>query len=62
MAWLRVVVIALGIVVLLWGNNASTDRLWWSLALVLVLLAASRSWSAPAAVAARDLAGTTSRS
>ena len=39
-AWLRVVVIALGIVVLLWGNNASTDRLWWSLALVLVLLAA----------------------
>ena len=37
--WLRVVVVALGAVVLLWGNNASTDRLWWSLALVLVLLA-----------------------
>jgi hypothetical protein len=39
-AWLRVVVVVLGFVVLLWGNNASTDRLWWSLALVLVLLAA----------------------
>ena len=38
-AWLRVAVVALGIVVLLWGNNVSTDRLWWSLALVLVLLA-----------------------
>ena len=38
-AWLRVAVVALGAVVLLWGNNVSTDRLWWSLALVLVLLA-----------------------
>ena len=37
--WLRVVVVALGAVVLLWGNNVTTDRLWWSLALVLVLLA-----------------------
>ena len=37
--WLRVGVVALGAVVLLWGNNASTERLWWSLALVLVLLA-----------------------
>ena len=37
--WLRVVVVALGVVVLLWGNNVTTDRLWWSLALVLVLLA-----------------------
>jgi hypothetical protein len=37
--WLRVAVVALGIVVLLWGNDVSTDRLWWSLALVLVLLA-----------------------
>jgi hypothetical protein len=37
--WLRVAVVALGAVVLLWGNNASTNRLWWSLALVLVLLA-----------------------
>ena len=37
--WLRVVVVALGAVVLLWGNNASMERLWWSLALVLVLLA-----------------------
>ena len=38
-AWLRVAVVALGVVVLLWGNNVSTDRLWWSLALVLALLA-----------------------
>ena len=37
--WLRVVVVAVGAVVLLWGNNVSTGRLWWSLALVLVLLA-----------------------
>jgi hypothetical protein len=37
--WLRVVAIALGVVVLLWGNNASLGRLWWSLALVLVILA-----------------------
>jgi len=37
--WLRVGVVALGAIVLLWGNNASTERLWWSLALVLVLLA-----------------------
>ena len=39
MAWLRVVVVALGAVVLLCGNDVSTDRLWWSLALVVVLLA-----------------------
>ena len=37
--WLRVVVGALGVVVLLWGNNVSMSRLWWSLALVVVLLA-----------------------
>ncbi len=37
--WLRVAVVALGAVVLLWGNDVSTTRLWWSLALVLVLLA-----------------------
>jgi len=37
--WLRVVSVAVGVVVLLWGNNASLDRLWWSLALVLVILA-----------------------
>jgi hypothetical protein len=38
-AWLRVVVVVLGGVVLLWGNDVSMGRLWWSLALVLVLLA-----------------------
>ena len=38
-AWLRVVAIAIGAVVLLWGNDASLGRLWWSLALVVVLLA-----------------------
>ena len=37
--WLRIAAVALGAVVLLWGNNVSTDRLWWSLALVLALLA-----------------------
>jgi hypothetical protein len=37
--WLRVVVAALGAVVLLWGNDVSLSRLFWSLALVLVLLA-----------------------
>ncbi len=37
--WLRVVVVALGAVVLLWGNNVSLSRWWWSLALVVVLLA-----------------------
>jgi hypothetical protein len=36
--WLRVVIVALGAVVLLWGNAATPERLWWSLALVLVLL------------------------
>ena len=46
--WLRTAVVVLGVVVLLWGNNVSLSRLWWSLALVLVLLALVRSWSAPA--------------
>ena len=38
-AWLRVVNVAVGAVVLLWGNNVSVSRLWWSQALVIVLLA-----------------------
>jgi hypothetical protein len=37
-AWLRAAVIVLGVVVLLWGNNATLNRFWWSLALVLALL------------------------
>jgi hypothetical protein len=37
--WLRVVIGALGAVVLLWGNDLSVSRLLWSLALVVVLLA-----------------------
>jgi hypothetical protein len=37
--WLRNAVVVLGAVVLLWGNNVSLSRLWWSLAFVLVLLA-----------------------
>jgi hypothetical protein len=36
--WLRVVVSVLGAVVLLWGNDVSLPRLFWSLALVVVLL------------------------
>ncbi len=37
--WLRVAVVVLGAVILFWGNDISPDRLWWSLALVVVLLA-----------------------
>ena len=37
--WLRVAAIAVGVVVLLWGNDVSLSRLWWSLALALGLLA-----------------------
>lgn len=37
--WLRTAVVVLGVLVLLWGNNVTLSRLWWSLALVLVLLA-----------------------
>ena len=35
--WLRVVVGLLGVVVLLWGNDVSLSRLFWSLVLVVVL-------------------------
>ncbi len=38
--WLRIAVGVLGVVVLLWGNNVSESRLFWSFVLVLVLLAA----------------------
>jgi hypothetical protein len=37
--WLRVVVLVVGVVVLFWGNDVSPSRFWWSLALVLLLLA-----------------------
>jgi hypothetical protein len=37
-AWLRVAVGVLGTVVLLWGNDVSLSRLFWSLVLVVVLL------------------------
>jgi hypothetical protein len=36
--WLRVAVGVLGTVVLLWGNDVSLSRLFWSLGLVVVLL------------------------
>jgi len=36
--WLRVAVGVLGAVVLLWGNDVSLPRLFWSLLLVVVLL------------------------
>lgn len=36
--WLRVVVALLGVTVLLWGADVSVPRLFWSLALVVVLL------------------------
>ena len=38
--WLRVVAVALGVLVLLWGNQISMERLWWALATVVVALAA----------------------
>jgi hypothetical protein len=37
--WLRIAAAVLGVVVLLWGNNSSPTRLFWSLILVLALLA-----------------------
>ena len=38
LTWLRVVAIAAGAVVLIWGNNVTVSRLCWSLALVVVIL------------------------
>ena len=38
--WLRGAIGVLGVVVLLWGNDVSETRLFWSLVLVVVLLAA----------------------
>lgn len=38
--WLRVAVGVLGTVVLLWGNDVSLSRFFWSLVLVVVLLGA----------------------
>ena len=37
--WLRIAAGVLGLVVLLWGNNVSETRLFWSTVVVLVLLA-----------------------
>ncbi|WP_235734551.1 hypothetical protein [Nocardioides alcanivorans] len=37
--WLRPAVVVLGLVVLVWGNAVTTERLWWCLALVVALLA-----------------------
>jgi hypothetical protein len=37
--WLRYAVLALGVVVLLWGNDVSLSRLAWSVCLVVALLA-----------------------
>lgn len=37
--WLRTVAVLLGAVVLLWGNDPTLPRLWWALALSVVLLA-----------------------
>jgi hypothetical protein len=36
--WLRIVSVAVGVVVLLWGNDISPTRLGWSTALVVLLL------------------------
>jgi hypothetical protein len=37
--WLRVVAIAVGLLILLWGNQATTGRLFWSVVITLALLA-----------------------
>ena len=37
--WLRIVVGVAGVIVLVWGNNISESRLFWSLVFVCVLLA-----------------------
>jgi hypothetical protein len=37
--WLRIVIGVLGVVVLLWGNDVSLSRLFWSVVFVVVLLA-----------------------
>ena len=37
--WLRVVAVLVGVVVLFWGNQPTTERLWWALATVVVGLA-----------------------
>ena len=37
-AWLRATSVVLGVVVLLWGNNVTLSRFWWSVALVLAAL------------------------
>ena len=38
--WLRVVVVVLGAVVLMWGNEISVQRLFWAAGLTIVLIAA----------------------
>jgi hypothetical protein len=38
--WLRIAIGVLGVVVLLWGNEASPTRLFWAAVVVIVLLAA----------------------
>ena len=38
--WLRIAIGVLGVVVLLWGNEASPTRLFWATVVVIVLLAA----------------------
>ena len=62
--WLRPVVGVLGFVVLIWGNDASPQRLFWSGVFVVVLLAflqvligAGRSAPAPAAPDPNAVAG-----
>ena len=59
-AWLRVAVVALGIVVLLWGNS-STDRLWCALVLLAALqvLVGTGREREPASPPSPDAAATT---
>jgi hypothetical protein len=39
-AWLRIVIGVLGVITLLWGNQASEPRLFWAVVVVVVLLVA----------------------
>ena len=37
--WLRVLVVLVGVLVLVWGNQITMERFWWSLATVVLGLA-----------------------
>ena len=38
-SWLRVLVVLAGVLILVWGNQITMERFWWSLAAVVLGLA-----------------------